>query len=271
MEQSRNIHIFAGGPPVLRDEAISSFVGIASGRDRPCNDIDFPIFMNSSDFNAYKSRYRAAIRKVLSETERGRLDEAGFPAYSHPNPVINWLFWQRLRTAMNHIEHSAPYDTVLDFGCGSGVMLPFLAQHSRHVTALDIDLHPLERVRQYIPLAANVEVIDATQSPITQLAPNSFILINALDVLEHVDDLPGTLTQLMNLLKPDGQLVVSGPTENILYQIGRSLAGPEYSGEYHERGIAEIKRELRRLARVKHIATLYHPIPLFEVFTAYKN
>ncbi len=72
----------------------------------------------------------------------------------------------------------------------------------------------------------------------------------------------------MNLLKPNGQLVVSGPTENFLYQIGRKIAGPEYSGAYHERGIAEIKRELKRLARVEHIATLYQPIPLFEVFAA---
>ena len=78
----------------------------------------------------------------------------------------------------------------------------------------------------------------------------------------------GTLSDLLALLKPGGRLVVSGPTENILYQIGRKLAGPEYSGEYHERGIAEIKRALNRLAQVKQIATLYWPIPLFEVFVA---
>jgi trans-aconitate methyltransferase len=91
---------------------------------------------------------------------------------------------------------------------------------------------------------------------------------NALDVLEHVDDLPQTLSQLMNLLEPNGQLLVSGPTENILYRIGRKLAGPEYSGAYHERGIGEIKEELKKIARIEHIATLYRPIPLFEVFAA---
>lgn len=95
--------------------------------------------------------------------------------------------------------------------------------------------------------------------------------MNALDVLEHVDDLPGTLSHLMRLLKPGGQLVVSGPTENLFYQIGRKLAGPEYSGAYHERGIAQIKRELLKIARIEHIATLYQPIPLFEVFTAFKR
>jgi len=224
--------------------------------------------MKTSEFEDYKKRYRTAIRKVLFESERGRLDEAGFPAYSHLNPVINWLFWQRLRTAMEHIGKNAPYEKVLDFGCGSGVMLPFLAQKSKLVTALDIDLIPLERVAKHIPLAENVDVIDASRVSISQLAPKSFDLINALDVLEHVDDLPHTLSELINLLKPNGQLVVSGPTENILYRIGRKLAGPEYSGEYHERGIAEIKRELSRTAQVTHIATLYWPIPLFEVFTA---
>lgn len=224
--------------------------------------------MKSSEFQAYKTRYRSAIRTVLHEAERGRLDEAGFPAYSHPNPLINWLFWQRLHTAMNYIEKHAPYEQALDFGCGSGVMLSFLAQHSRQVTAMDIDLVPLERVKKYIPLSENIQVLNANQVSISQLKPKSFDLINALDVLEHVDDLPHTLSALLNLLKTGGRLVVSGPTENILYQMGRKLAGPEYSGDYHERGIAEIKRELNKLAHVQQIATLYWPVPLFEVFVA---
>lgn len=224
--------------------------------------------MNSSDFREYKTRYRSAIRKVLEEAERGRLDESGFPAYSHLNPLINWLFWQRLHTAMNYIEKYAPYENVLDFGCGSGVMLPFLARQSKQVTAIDIDLLPLESLKKHIPLAENIEVLDASQTSLSQLTPQSFDLINALDVLEHVDDLTHTLIELLNLLKPGGRLVVSGPTENTFYQIGRKLAGSEFSGEYHERGTAEIKRELARLACVRQIATLYWPAPLFEIFVA---
>jgi 2-polyprenyl-3-methyl-5-hydroxy-6-metoxy-1,4-benzoquinol methylase len=224
--------------------------------------------MNSSEFQAYKTRYRSAIRKVLEEAERGRLDESGFPAYSHLNPLINWLFWQRLRTAMNYIEKHALYENILDFGCGSGVMLPFLAGRGKQITAIDIDLVPLQHMMKHIPLAENVRVLDANQTSLSQLTPKSFDLINALDVLEHVDDLATTLRELLNLLKPDGRLVVSGPTENIFYQIGRKLAGPEFSGEYHERGTAEIKRELARLACVRQIATLYWPAPLFEIFVA---
>jgi 2-polyprenyl-3-methyl-5-hydroxy-6-metoxy-1,4-benzoquinol methylase len=224
--------------------------------------------MNTAEFQDYKARYRSAIRKVLEEAERGRLDESGFPAYSHPNRLINWLFWQRLHTAMNFIAKHTPYENVLDFGCGSGVMLPFLARHSQHVTAIDIDLVPLEHVKKYIPLAENIRVLDANQTSLSQLTPKSFDLINALDVLEHVPDLPRTLGELLALLKPNGKLVISGPTENWLYKIGRRLAGPEFSGDYHERGTPEIKRELARLAPVRQIATLYWPVPLFEMFVA---
>jgi len=223
--------------------------------------------MNSTEFNTYKTRYRNAIQQVLSETEKGRLDEAAFPAYSHKNPLINWLFWQRLRKVMEHVE-TGQYENILDFGCGSGVMLPFLSTISKQVIAMDVDLLPIQSVQKYIPLANNVEVKDATKINISELPNNSFNLIIALDVLEHVQDLPKTLTELFSLLKPNGQLIVSGPTENILYQIGRKIAGPEYSGAYHERGIAEIKDEIKKIATIHHIATLYQPIPLFEIFSA---
>ena len=226
--------------------------------------------MKTTDFNSYKTRYRNTIRQVLAQAESGRLDEAAFPAYSHRNPIINWLFWQRLRKVMEHIQRPTPYERVLDFGCGSGVMLPYLSQISSQVTAMDVDFLPLERVQTYIPLAKNVEVKDATKNSISDLPTNSFDLVIALDVLEHVKDLPRTLNELLALLKPGGQLIVSGPTENILYRLGRKVAGPEYSGAYHERGIAEIKNELMHISRIEPIATLYWPVPLFEIFTAKK-
>lgn len=226
--------------------------------------------MNSKEFNNYKNRYRTAIRQVLAESEKGRLDEAAFPAYSHRNPLINWLFWQRLHKVIAHIQVGTQYKRILDFGCGSGVMLPFLSSLSQQVVAMDVNLLPIQRVQKYIPISQNVDLKDATKTAITDMASNTFDIIIALDVLEHVHDLPKTLKDLIGLLKPSGQLIVSGPTENILYQLGRKLAGPEYSGAYHERGITEIKNELLKMATIQPIATLYWPIPLFEIFSAKK-
>ena len=224
--------------------------------------------MNDADFTAYKSKIRTAIRKVLADSESGRLDEAAFPAYSHPNPFINWLFWQRLRKTMDIIERSAPYQRVLDFGCGSGVLLPFLSSIADNVVALDIDLVPFERMKARIDFSSNIEVHDTRSFPLNRLSTASFDIITALDVLEHVEDLSDTLKNLLRLLKPGGRLIVSGPTENIFYKIGRRVAGREYTGDYHERGIAEIKHELASLTRVQQIAVLYWPVPLFDLFAA---
>jgi 2-polyprenyl-3-methyl-5-hydroxy-6-metoxy-1,4-benzoquinol methylase len=224
--------------------------------------------MNNAEFNTYKTKFRTAIRKVLSQSESGRLDEAAFPAYSHPNPFINWLFWQRLRKTMETIERGAPYQRVLDFGCGSGVLLPFLANIASNVIALDIDLIPFERMKAQIDFPSNIEVHDTRLFPLDQLPAASFDIITALDVLEHVDDLSGTLKNILRLLRPGGRLIVSGPTENIFYKLGRRVAGREYTGDYHERGIAEIKYQLAPLAHIEQIAVLYWPMPLFDLFAA---
>jgi 2-polyprenyl-3-methyl-5-hydroxy-6-metoxy-1,4-benzoquinol methylase len=227
--------------------------------------------LKTEDFNSYKKSYRQAIQRVLEESELGRLDEAAFPAYTHKNPFINRLFWQRLRKVMEHISRPVPYESILDFGCGSGVMLPFLSQISKQVTAGDVDILPLERMRKYIPLQSNVKIFDLRKTKITDLPKNSFDIIIALDVLEHVKDLQSTVNELLSLLNANGQIVISGPTENILYKVGRKLAGPEYSGDYHERGIAEIKTHISQFAKIENIAMLYPMLPLFDIFSVTKN
>jgi 2-polyprenyl-3-methyl-5-hydroxy-6-metoxy-1,4-benzoquinol methylase len=225
--------------------------------------------MQNSDFQIYKSTMRAALRATLTEAAPGTLDEAGFPAYSHRNPLINWLFWQRLRLVMETVEYAAPCPCgqILDFGCGSGVMLPFLARHAQRVLGLDVELLPFRAMSRRLDFPANLEVRDAAQTPLESLPAAAFDLITALDVLEHVDDLPATLNGLVRLLKPGGQLIVSGPSENLFYKIGRKLAGREYTGAYHERCIAEVRRELGKLVEVKTIARLYPPVVLFDIFT----
>jgi len=226
--------------------------------------------MKDLDFNAYKSRFQRAIRETLKTAPPRSLDEAGFPAYSHPNPLINWLFWQRLRKTMTYIQGHVPYRKALDFGCGSGVMLPFLCQAAGQVTALDVDLAPFERMRSQLDFQTNLEVQDAKKVNLEERPAAQFDLIVALDVLEHVKDLESVLASLMRLLAPGGRLVVSGPTENIFYRIGRRLSGPEYTGSYHERGIGEVRQKLEAQVKVTRIATLYWPIRLFEIFAATK-
>ena len=60
-----------------------------------------------------------------------------------------------------------------------------------------------------------------------------FDTIFALDVLEHIPDLEKVSVKLKELIGDFGQLIISGPTENTFYHLGRRLAG--FSGHYHVR------------------------------------
>ncbi|MFO0728571.1 MAG: class I SAM-dependent methyltransferase [Myxococcota bacterium] len=224
--------------------------------------------MECLEFQRYRLRHRAVIRAILSRAQKGSLDEAAFPAYSHRNPLIHWLFWERLAVVMRYLEAQGRFETVLDFGTGSGVMLPFLAERAGKVLAYDVDLMPLERVAAEIPLPKNVETLDAKTHPLSSLAPRSIDLVVALDVLEHLEDLERGLTEILACLRPGGLLVASCPTENALYRLGRRIAGADFSGDYHERGSKEIREALSKLAPVETLKVLIRPVPLFEIFVA---
>lgn len=226
--------------------------------------------MNKADFLAYKNQYLSAISKVLKESTPHSLDEAAFPAYSHPNPWINDLFWMRLRIVMETVDRRGPYQTVLDYGCGSGVLLPFLANRSAKAYGVDINLEPFQKMQQVAVFPENITVLNLNACDLRDFPQASFDLVTALDVFEHVENLDETLDQLLALLKPNGKIVVSLPTENILYKIGRQLAGKEFTGDYHIRKISEIEQVCRQKGKVEKIANLPPVFTLFKIFSIEK-
>jgi 2-polyprenyl-3-methyl-5-hydroxy-6-metoxy-1,4-benzoquinol methylase len=222
--------------------------------------------MNRSDFLSYKRQFVRATREVLTREQSYVLSEAAFPAYANSNPLISYLFWQRVWLTMSHFHDGSHRERALDFGCGGGVLLPFLAQRCQTVVGLDIDLSPHQKLRTLVRFPENIEVLDVRQRPLESFAKGSFDVITALDVLEHVEDLDHTLAGLRTLLKPGGEILVSGPTENWLYKIGRRIAGSAYSGDYHVRNISDIHSALTQHFRVVPLATLYPFLPLFKLY-----
>ena len=222
--------------------------------------------MTKTEFVSYKNVFIEPTRKILANDKSPALYESAFPAYANPNPLIHFLFWQRVRKVMQYLERRKPFRHVMDFGCGGGVMLPFLSQISQKVVALDIDLEPIKKMQPLMNFSPSIEILDGQQHHLTTFSPSSFDLILALDVLEHVDDLDLTLQQLGNLLVPGGEIIVCGPTENTLYQLGRKIAGSDYSGDYHVRNIYDMKDALSKVAEVHTMTTLYYPLPLFKIY-----
>lgn len=222
--------------------------------------------------NITKKLFKKNISRVLDESGTNEvLSEAALPAYAHKNPLIDFIFWERLKSAASYIDKQsggAPCD-ILDFGCGTGLFSYHLANRGHRIMALDLDLTPVTLLKRKINYP---ETIHFTQGDFLSydFGNRKFDFITALDVLEHIplDVLPEYLHKFRMLLKEGGQLVVSGPSENSLYRLGRRIAGSDFTGEYHETTIAKIKAVFELQFHVQTLRRLIWPLTFFEVFSA---
>ena len=99
---------------------------------------------------------------------------------------------------------------VLEIGCGSGGTLKHLRASRKIDYALGIELVP-EAAALAKLVFDRVEVGNVETFPLTDLEPQSFDLILALDVLEHLADPATVVRKLRELLIPGGRLIVSIP------------------------------------------------------------
>jgi len=157
-------------------------------------------------------------------------DEMAFPSYMHGNPLVRWLMWRRYELVAQ-LSQFNPTTRVLEFGCGSGVFLPELADKCATVYATD--LRPVYAQRLVESRGLAVKFID----DLAGLADDSVDLIIAADVLEHITDLQPYLQLFADKLTASGRLIVSGPTESVFYRIGRIVAGFAGKGDYHHTNI----------------------------------
>lgn len=187
-------------------------------------------------------------------------DEMAIPSYMHANPLIRWLMWRRYET-IESLMKSARDEPALEFGCGVGLFLPTLCQ--RYTTVYATDLFPVFAQALCKQRNLNVTFVDE----IGAVSDESLGTIIAADVLEHVDDLDSYLSLFETKLRRGGELLISGPTENALYRLGRVLAGFGGKGGYHHRDISDIATAASR--HLDRTGTRWLPLTvgprLFEV------
>lgn len=200
-------------------------------------------------------RRRAALRARFDVARAfAALEESCVPSYLHPNPAAAYAAWSRLFAAAALYRRFAPKGSVLDFGAASGEL--------RHV--LDADAaYGFVEADEALAASLQAEAPQAERYALDRLPAGRFSAVFALDALEHNPDVGAILDRLIPALKADGVLILSGPTENALYRLGRRIAG--FSGEYHQATIYDIERlAAERLALLTRRRTPLG-LPLFSL------
>ena len=120
------------------------------------------------------------------------------------------------------------FKKVIDLGCGSGYGAAELALKARSVVGVDLAEEAiLEARRQYTAENLKFEVASLEQLP---FADASFQLAVCFEVIEHLSNYRGLLSEARRVLEPGGQLVISTPNISF-YAESRKLNGPN---PFHE-------------------------------------
>jgi len=143
---------------------------------------------------------------------------------SHHYPILyeveetHWWYVGRRRIIHTLVEKicaslNTPNPRILDVGCGTGANLKMLATHGR-AEGVDISTQAVEFCRERG--LDSVKLGAAEQLPYDD---DSFDLVTALDVIEHLDDDVAGLREMRRVLRPDGYLLIFVPAFMFLWGV----------------------------------------------------
>ena len=188
-------------------------------------------------------------------------EESCVPSYCHRNWAAAAISWLRLFRAVRLARTMAPEGKiVLDFGSSVGEL-----GHLVHHAGLTYDF-----IEQDAQAAAFLQsrLPTATRRTLESAPAGLYDIVFAIDSLEHNDDFAGLLQQLAAKLAPGGVLILSGPTENFLYRLGRAVAG--FQGHYHHATIYDIEAAARRFFAMLTVRRVLPLLTLFRI-TAWRR
>jgi len=102
---------------------------------------------------------------------------------------------------------------VLEIGPGSGFTAYWLSRRVRHVTLLDVASETIDELSGQLRAATNFSFVtaDVTRSGLASRLEERFDAAFGLDVFEYLADPEATLRNLVEVLRPDGELFLTFP------------------------------------------------------------
>ena len=144
--------------------------------------------------------------------------------------------------------------TVLDVGCGGGILAESMAALGAHVTGIDLGEAPLAVARLHLKeTGVTVDYRKIAAEDLAQQQPAGFDVVTCLEMLEHVPDPASTVAACARLVKPGGTVFFSTLNRNPKSWL-MAIVGAEYLLRLLPRGTHDYMKfikpsELERMCR----------------------
>ena len=126
-----------------------------------------------------------------------------------PDDPEPWA-WEHRRALL--LAEARPGERVLDLGCGAGRFLAALADAGADPVGVELAEGALERARRNVP-GAELHRLGADGA--IPLEDGSVDLVWCSEVLEHVPDTAGLLSEARRVLRTGGRLLVTTPSHDL--------------------------------------------------------
>ena len=136
--------------------------------------------------------------------------------------------------------------TVLDVGCGGGILAEAMARRGADVLGIDLSIKPL-RVAQLHAMESGIDDLHYREVAIETLAaelPGHFDVVTCMEMLEHVPDPTSVVRACAALVKPGGWVFFSTLNRNAKSWL-MAVVGAEYVLKLLPRGTHEYQRFIR--------------------------
>jgi len=135
--------------------------------------------------------------------------------------------------------------TVLDVGCGGGILAESMAVRGATVTGIDLGEAPLAVARLHLKESGNS--VDYRHTSVETLAaqqPASFDVVTCMEMLEHVPDPASVVSACAALTKPGGHVFFSTLNRNLKSWLF-AIVGAEYVLQLLPRGTHEYEKFIK--------------------------
>ncbi len=148
---------------------------------------------------------------------------------------------------LNYIDERASIEgkTVLDVGCGGGILSESMARRGAIVTGIDMGEAPLEVARLHkLESGLEVDYRRITAEAMAEEHPQGFDVVTCMEMLEHVPDPGSVIASCARLVKPGGQVFFSTLNRNPKSYLF-AIIGAEYVLNMLPRGTHDFGKFIR--------------------------